>query len=167
MGFLSELGKAFMGKPLGPAGDGHAQSNQPTPANTSRAGSGILNERGLKIIPDITIQHLRSYRQGEKLLVKAWIFNESPDQVIRVDSTYLLRQKRHQNQQISPKSSHELTLYDGPAPRDENEHHAQIAYRLMVNGDAFMEQYRIDYSLESDGTRIIDDLHDDGPVRDI
>jgi hypothetical protein len=170
MGFLNELGKAFMGKPLGPAGSGDtqsSQSNQPTPANTSQAGNGILNERGLKIIPDIDVRNLKSYLQGDKLIVKAWVFNESPDQIIRVDTSYLLKQKRTHNQEINPKNSREITLYDGPAPTNENERQAQIAYRLKANGDVFMESYRIDYGLESDGKRIIEELHDDGPIRDI
>jgi len=100
------------------------------------------------------------------LIVKAYIANNS-DHLVRIDTSYLLKQKRTHNQQINPRDSREITLYDGKIPNNENERNAQIAYRLQVNGDVFMESYRIDYGLESDGKRVIEELHDDGPVRDI
>lgn len=153
-----------MGKPLGP----QAQ-NQPVsaPANTGQTGNGILDERGRKIIPDIDVKNLRSQRSGDKMLVKAWIFNNSSDQVIRIDTTEVLSQKRTQNQEINPNSSRELTLYDGPVAKNDNERDARIAYRLKANQDVFMESYDIEYHLEPDGKFVVEELHDDGPVRDI
>jgi hypothetical protein len=162
MGFLGELGKAFMGKPLGPQPE-----NQSAQSTTPQTSNGIVDASGRKIIPNIHVKNIKSYRQGsDKLLVKGWVFNESADQIIRVDNSYLLKQKRTQNQEIGPGSSRELTLYDGPALHDD-EHHAQITYRLRANGDVFMENYHIEYSRESDGTFLVEELHDDGPVRDI
>jgi len=157
MGFFGDLGKAFMGQPaVEPAGN-----------QVSQQANGITDENGRKIIPDIAVKNLRSHRQGEKkLIVKAWIVNNS-DQEIRIDTIYLLKQKRQQNQLLGPRQSRELTLYDGEIPDNENEHNAQISYRLQVNGDVFMENYRINYDLESDGKRVVGDLIDDGPVRDI
>ena len=168
MGFFSELGKAFMGRPLGPAREGQNQGQSaPTSAPQPQAGNGVLDERGYKIIPTISFKNFRSQRQGEKrLIVKTYIVNDS-DQPIRIDTSYLLKQKRTHNQLMSPHDAHELVLYDGEIPDNENEHHAQIAYRLQVNGDVFMENYHVAYSLESDGKRIVEDLVDDGPVRDI
>ncbi len=165
MGFFSELGKAFAGKPLGPQST--QGQGQPTPPNTSQAGSGILDERGRKIIPDIDFKNLRSQRQGgDQLIVKAWVVNNS-ELSIRIDTSYLLKQKRQHNQELRPHDSRELTLYQGKIPDNENERSAQIAYRLQANGDVFIENYRIDYNRESDGKFIISDLIDDGPVRDI
>lgn len=162
MGFFSELGKAFMGKPLGPNA-----SNGPA-AGGMQQGNGITDANGRKITPDIDVRNLKSYRQGgDKMLVKAWIFNQSPDQIIRVDTTYLMKQKRTQNQEINPGSSREVTLYDGPIAQNENEREAQIAYRLKVNNDVFMENYNVEYNLESDGKFVVEELHDDGPIRDI
>lgn len=165
MGFFSELGKAFMGKPLGPSGQN--QTDRQTPANTSQVSNGILDEQGRKILPDIDFKNLRSHLDGDKLLVKAWVVNNSRDQVIRIDTTHLLKQKRQHNQQINPGDSRELKLYDGPAPRNENEHSAQVAYQLVKNGDLFIENFRIDYGLEDDGVRVVEELIDDGPVRDV
>lgn len=166
MGFFSDLGKAFMGKPLGPAGNQPTQ-DQAVPAATPQASNGILDERGLKIIPDIDFKNLRSQRQGtDRLIVKAWIANGS-DQQIRVDTSYLLKQKRIHNQFINPRDSREVTLYDGKIPDNDNEGSANVAYRLQVNGDVFMENYRVEYNREQDGKFIVSELIDDGPVRDI
>jgi hypothetical protein len=168
MGFLSELGKAFMGKPLGPAGNTQPSgSDRDAPANTSQASNGVLDERGRKILPDIEIDNVDSDRQGsDGLIVKVRIRNNSQVQ-IRIDTSYLLKQKITHNQFLKPGESRELRLYNGKIPDNENERSAQIAYRLQVNNDVFMENFRINYGLESDGKRIIEDLHDDGPVRDI
>lgn len=163
MGFFNELGKAFMGKPLGP----NASSNNPVGASAQQGG-GVVDSNGRKITPDIDVRNLKSYRQGsDKMLVKAWVFNQSPDQIIRVDTTYLMKQKRTQNQEINPGSSRELTLYDGPIALNENERNAQIVYRLKVNNDVFMENYDVEYNLESDGKFVVEELHDEGPIRDI
>lgn len=151
-----------MGKPLGSP----AQNGQPA-IQTSIQGNGVVDASGRKIVPDIDVKNLRSQRQGERLLVKGWVFNNSSDQIIRIDTSCLLKQKRQHNQEINPGSSRELTLYDGPVLRNENERTAQIAYRLKTNQDVFMENYRVEYNLESDGTYTVEDFHDDGPVRDI
>lgn len=153
-----------MGKPLGPAAD---KAPAPITGQNTPQSNGILDERGRKIIPDIDFKNLRSQRQGsEKLIVKAWIVNNS-DQQIRIDTSYLLKQKRTQNQFINPRDSREITLYDGKIPDNDNDGSAQVTYRLQVNGDVFMENYRVDYNVESDGKFIVSDLIDDGPVRDI
>lgn len=152
-----------MGKPLGP----NASNSQAGTQNIQQ-GNGVTDANGRKITPDIDVRNLKSYRQGtDKILVKAWLFNQSPDQVIRVDTTYLLKQKRTQNQEINPGSSRELTLYDGPIARNENESNAQITYRLKINNDVFMENYQVEYNLESDGTFVVEELHDEGPIRDL
>jgi hypothetical protein len=164
MGFLSDLGNAFMGKPIG-SDEGIRHGNQESPRSNQH--NGVLDEQGRKIIPDIDFKNLRSQRQGsDRLIVKSWVVNPV-DQEIRIDTSYLLKQKRTHNQHIGPRDSREITLYDGKIPDNDNETSAQVAYRLQVNGDVFMENYRVDYNLESDGKFIVSDLIDDGPVRDI
>lgn len=167
MGFFSELGKAFMGKPLGPTGDIQSTSPAQQSPSSSAQSNGTHDERGRKIIPNMDFKNLRSQRQGtDKLIVKAWVVNPS-DQEIRIDTSYLLKQKRTQNQLISPRNSREITLYDGKIPDNDNEGSAQMTYRLQVNGDVFMENYRVDYSLERDGKFVVSELIDDGPLKDI
>lgn len=165
MGFFSELGKAFMGKPLGPASQDAqkqpAQTNQPSP------NDGIVDDRGRKIIPDIEVKKLKSDRMGEdKLIVRGWIQNNT-DLEIRVEWTSLLGQKNTQNQFIGPRDAREVKLYDGKIPDNDNEDKAQVAFQITKNNDVFMENYRVDFYLESDGKFKVSDLIDDGPTRDI
>ena len=101
------------------------------------------------------------------MLVKAWVFNQSPDKIIRIDTTNVIGQKRTQNQEINHGSSRELTLYDGPVANDDNDDDAHITYRLKLNGDVFMENYRVEFHRESDGAFVVEELHDEGPIRDI
>lgn len=164
MGFFSDLGKAFMGQPLGP----NTTSNNSAPVeNAQRQQNGVVDERGRKILPNPDFKHLRSQRQGsDRLIVKAWVENPT-EQEIRIDSSNLLKQKRTHNQIIGPRDSREITLYDGKIPTHDNEGSAQLTYRLQVNGDVFMENYRVDYNLESDGMFTVSDLIDDGPIRDV
>lgn len=154
-----------MGKPLGPQPEN--QSSQPTPTNTPQTSNGIVDERGRKIIPDIEVKKVRSDRRGDKMTVRGWVVNNSPDQIIRIDTTRLLKQKNQHYQEIGPNNSEELVLYDGDTPFNDNEKYAEIEYRLKQNNDVFMERYLVEYDLQSDGARLVEELHDDGPVRDI
>ncbi len=165
MGFFSDLGKALVGKPLGQPPQ---TPNQPMtePSAPVRQASGIVDSQGRKIIPHINLKDLRSHRNGDRFMVTTWVVNES-DQRIRIDDTYLLKQKRSPHQELAPGQSHELRLYDGPVLDNENEHQAWVSYRLMVNGDVFREDFRIHYTLEHDGKHTVGDLIGDGPIRDL
>lgn len=154
-----------MGKPLGPA----AKSEQPQPTQTGQPNphEGILDERGLKIIPDIEVKNLKSDRMGEdKLIVRGWIQNNT-DLEIRIEWTYLLKQKNTQNQFIGPRGAREVKFYDGKVPDNDNEDSAQIAFKITKNNDVFLENYRVDFYQERDGKFKVSDLIDDGPTRDL
>jgi len=162
MGFFSDLGKALIGKSSEPASD----AAQPDSTQTTAEQQGILDERGLKIIPEIEVKNVRSHRNGNRLRVTGWIANAS-DQIIRIDVTRVLDQQRTQNRFLNPRDSHEHVLYEGEIPDDDNKTKGHITYRLQVNGDVFMENYRVEFDVESDGKHIVTDLVDEGPTRDI
>lgn len=174
MGFLSDLGNAFMGKPLQPPAESENKHQVSETAVTpqsqeaaERTNAHLVDDRGYKIVPNIEAENLRSQRQGgDQLIVKAWVKNHS-EQPIRIDYSYLLKQKRQHNQELSPHMSREFTLYQGKIPENEHEDNAQIAFRLKENGDVFMENYRVEFYRESDGKFLVGELIDDGPVRDI
>ena len=165
MGFFSDLGKAFMGKPLRPT-DARPQ-DQATSTNAPQASNGLLDDRGLKIYPDIEFKDVDSGREGtDRLIVRGWITNNSK-QPIRINTTYVLKQKLTHNRYLNPGQTYEFRLYDGKIPDNENERNARVEYQLQANNDLFQENFRIKYDLQSDGKRTIGDLIDDGPVRDI
>lgn len=161
MGFFSELGKAFMGKPAG-----SNEVTQPNAQQTAQQQQGIHDERGLKIIPEIEVKNVRSNRNGDRLRVTAWIENKS-DQQIRIDGTRLIDQSRTQNRFLDPRASYEFVFFEGSIPNEDNRTKAEVVYRLQLNGDQFMERYRVEYDPESDGKHVVTDLVDEGPVRDI
>lgn len=163
MGFFGDLGKALMGKPLGPTQQSGVAAQTP---QTLQQQQGIHDDRGLKIIPEIEVKNVRSHRNGDRLRVTAWIANKS-DQEIRIDETYLVGQTKRPGQFLSPHGSHELVFYEGTIPSDDNQTKARVTYRLRVNNDVFMESYRVEYNRESDGKYSVTELIDEGPVRDI
>lgn len=166
MSFLGDLGKAFLGKPLGLTSSKQVvlPGQIPPALAIPTQGNRLLDDRGLKVIPKILIERLRSHRQVDRLTVTAWIRNLS-DLPIRVKSISILKQPNTFNQILGPHESRQLTLYNGAAPHNENEHQARINYRLQLNRDMFQATYRIGYHYDSDGTREINQLYPDGPIR--
>lgn len=137
------------------------QASAPSPQKTS----GIRDESGYKIFPEISIKNLKSRRNGDQITVTAWVTNTC-DQRIRIDTVHLLA-NRQINQELSPGQSRELTLYQGPTPRNDHEHDAQVIYRLQENGDLFQNDYDIEYNRESDGMYTVEELHEEGSTRDV
>lgn len=171
MGFFDNLGKLLFGGSIEqPPQAPRTPQGQSTPLQSTmspqRPSSGVIDEHGRKIIPHISLKDLHSHRNGDRFTVTTWVVNQS-DQRLRIDDTYLLKQKRSLHLELAPGQSHEVRLYDGPVLDNENEHHAWITYRLMVNGDVFMENFRIHYVLEHDGKHTVGDLIGDGPIRDV
>lgn len=166
MSFLGDLAKVLTGRPLGAKQPkqvmlpGQIPPVPPVPTQ----GNGLLDDHGLRIIPKIEIEQLRPHRSGDRLSVTAYVKNLS-DQQLRIESITILKQTNTFRQILAPQESHQLKLYDGPAPHNEDEHQARITYRLQLSQDAFQAVYRIGYHYDSDGTREISQLYPDGPVR--
>lgn len=166
MSFLGDLGKVLMGRPLGASQPkqvilpGQMPPVPPVPTQSN----GLLDDRGYRVVPRIAIEWLRPHRHGDRLTVTAYIKNLS-DLQLRIESVAVLKATKNLNQILAPHESHQLTLYDGPAPHNENEHQARINYRLQMTHDPFQAIYRIGYHYDSDGTREINQLFPDGPVR--
>jgi hypothetical protein len=165
MGFLDGLGRMIAGKPVFEDGSQpKEQSNAGEPQ--APVSSGLRDEKGYKIIPDIEVKNVRSRRDGDKLTVTAWVTNKS-DQRIRIDYIYLLGEKKQINQELNSNQARELMLYQGSTPHDENERDAQIVYRLQENMDLFQNDYDVEFNRESDGAYTVEELHEDGSTRDI
>lgn len=160
MGFFDFI----MGKPMPQSDERPDEVAQPPETEAQR--NGLVDEHGVKIVPTFKLDHVKSHRNDNKLTVTAWVTNNS-DQRIRIDWCEMLRHKQQFDRELDPGQGHELTLYEGEIPHDEAEHHAQFVYRSSQNGDLFQRMYRIEYHLEGDEMRTVDNLFEDGPVRDI
>ena len=166
MGFLDGVGRFLSGKPV--FQEEVSQATQPAAdGNASTASrNGLIDEHGNKVIPKIELTNVRSHRKGDTVMVTAWITNRS-DQTVKIHDCHLLKQRQQYQRELGPAGAHEFTLYQGSLPRDEAEHYAEITYSITANGDEFQRRYLIEYYRENDGGILVDELHDDGPVRDI
>ena len=170
MGFFDGLGRFISGKPVFEATQPYdtpnrdSQNNMDMSSDTSR--TGLVDEHGNKVVPQIEVAHVQSHRHGGDMTVTAWITNRS-DQRIRVDETRLIKQRQQPHRELDPAQAHEFTLYQGPLPKDEAEHYLNIVYRISANDDLFERRYLVEYYRESDGGILVDELHEDGVVRDI
>ena len=163
MGLLNGFGRLLAGKPVFDDASKPAEQTN-TPASLVR--SGLRDEKGYKIIPDIEVKNVKSRRDGDKLTVTAWITNKS-DQQIRIDYVHLLDEKKQLNQELGSNQSRELTLYQGSTPDNESKNDAHIVYRLQENGDLFHNDYDVELNRESDGKFTVEEFHEDGSTRDI
>lgn len=162
MGFFGGLGKIIAGKPV--FEDPGAPAALPTAAN--KPEHVFVDEHGNKIIPEIEIAHVHNHRDGEHLTVTVWANNRSNERV-RIDSSYVLNQKQQFNRELTPGQARELVLYNGPTPHDDHNHRAELIFRLMADDDLFKIVYHVTFTRESDGGFLINELHHDGPTRDI
>lgn len=138
---------------------------QPAPADVKLKQSPFVDEHGYKIIPHITLDHIKVHRTGDTMLVTAWATNHSKERV-QIEYFSVLGQKQTYRWELSPRG-HDVTIYNGPVARDEHTSHAELAFHLIENGDEFKNVYHVEFNRESDGKFVIEELHHDGPVHDI
>ena len=168
MGFLDGLGRFISGKPVFEA-QPQAERNNEFMGDVDAADAprtGLVDEHGNKVVPQLEIGQVRSHRNGETMMVTAWVTNRS-NQRLRIDEIRMIKQRQQPSRELDPAQAHEITLYQGGIPKDEAEHYMDVVYRITVNGDLFQRRYLIEYYRENDGALLVDELHDDGPVRDI
>jgi hypothetical protein len=167
MGFLDGLGRFLQGKQVFEDEDKpRLEEPQAPPASMQPHPPLLVDEHGYKIIPHITLDHVKAHRDGDRMTVTAWAINHS-NQRVRVDHFVVLGQKQTFQRELSPSEGHELKVYEGPVAPNEYESHAELTFRILGNGDLFKNVYHVEFNRDPDGTFIIEELHDDGPVRDI
>ena len=166
MGFLDGFGRFIAGKPV--FQDGESVNSEPVakePRHQTDSFGTLLDEHGYKIIPEIEVDDVRTRRNGDEMEVTAWVSNKSEQQV-RIDYCLMVGQKRVLNYELTPHQAHELVLYDGHIPNNNAYHRAELIFRLS-NGDQFDCVYYVTYHEDRDGKFLVNELHNDGPVRDI
>lgn len=172
MGFLDGLGRFITGKPVFQTDESSAMQQsqaprpdeQPASPQTDSFGSPI-DQSGHVIIPEIEVEDVRTHRHGDEMEVTAWITNCSEQQV-RIDYCMMIGQKRLLNYELTSHQAHELVLYEGHVPKNNAYTRAELVFRLL-NGHQFDHVYYVKYHLEGDGVYLVDELHTDGPVRNM
>lgn len=173
MAFLEALGRFLHGQPVfqdsqsaepaAGSSDVTPQPNAPPPADPTKTS---VDERGYKIIPKIAVKNLKTRRDGNSMISTLWITNESEENV-RIDSTYVASQKHVSQRELGPGQGHEFLIYRGRVKLHEHDSQAHIIFRLLRSDDLFQEEYHVEYNQEPDGVFTLEELHEDGPTRDI
>ncbi|HET8884118.1 MAG TPA: hypothetical protein VFM68_01465 [Candidatus Saccharimonadales bacterium] len=161
MGFWQALGKMAQGKPVfeTPTEPNTQDStNQTAPPVSQDPNKTPVDGNGRKIIPAIRIEHCKTYRNGPRIDVRAWVTNAS-DAEIEIEKIEVMGDNVDVDRRLRPQQSHEVVLYKGPAPTNDYEHKANVHYKLVSSGDYFRADYRIEYNQESDGTYSVETLH--------
>lgn len=173
MGFFGVMGRLLQGKPAfvdpkfeqaGKTGT-EAQAFNPMAAHRSPEDQ-VVDSQGRKIIPELKIEHLKSHRNGNQMMTVGWVTNTSTHRV-RVDDIHILKQKVVLHRELGPGEAHEIQFYHGPVAVNDYEHKAQIAYRLLENGDCFRADYNVEYNRDQDGMYTIEELHPEHPIHDV
>jgi hypothetical protein len=159
MGFWSNL---IQGKP---AFEDESGVSQPDTASAN-SSNRFVDASGKKTIPQVTIDHVKSHIQGASIMTTAWVKNLSTLE-IELDKITVLGTKKEIDRRLRPQESHEVTIYTGPAPKNDHDHKASLQYKIVENGDYFLAEYMVEFHYESDGTYTIEELHADNVVRDI
>jgi hypothetical protein len=165
MGFLDGLGRFMQGKDVF-EGTPRPDAPQIPASDAQRQQSPLVDEHGYKIIPHITLDNVKTHRDGDTMTVMAWITNHS-ERPVRIDYFTVLGQKQTFQYEISPSKPRQLTIYKGPVAPSEHDGHAELTFRIKENDDLFKNVYHVEFNRESDGKFTIEELHDDGPARDI
>lgn len=181
MGFFDGLRRMIEGKPVfvdeskkdirdisDDDEDPWRQDEAPTtdPPMSQGPESLLVDERGRKIIPEIHLEHCRSYINGTSMMVTAWATNTGKVEV-ELDKVDLLGMKYELDRRLNPGQAHEVTLYKGPVPGNESYHEAILYYKIVENGDYFAAHFMIEYNRESDGVFTVEELHPERVVHDV
>lgn len=167
MGFFTGLGRLIAGKPVFQDEQNTAQTTPQIPQSSVAPQHTFVDERGYKIIPKIELSHVTTHPfGGDKITITAWATNTS-NEAIRLDYVTALSQKSTVMRELTPGASHEIELYRGQAPMDENNSRVELVFRIMANGDLFDNIYFAEFTRQSTGQFFMDELHENGPTRDI
>lgn len=167
MGFMSGFGRMLAGKPVFENEDSRTPQpetvEKPIQDNTQ---GGARDASGRKVIPQIDIEHLQCHRNGNSITVTAWVTNRC-DLAIRLDDSTILGQRLQVHYELTPHQNHEIVLYRGPIAMNDHDHHAKLTFRIMSNTDEFEINYVSKFHRNPDATFQVDELHQEGGVRDI
>jgi len=170
MGFWNSVNRMIQGKPVfedqPTTRDTITGSNEHAQETTAQTQNQFVDSHGKKIIPEVGIEHVASHIQGTSFTTTAWIKNLSSLE-IELDKITVLGIRNEIDRRLRPGQAHEVTLYRGPALKNDYNHKAILQYKIVENVDYFSVEYSVEFKYESNGTYTIKALQHNYGVRDI
>lgn len=176
MGFWDVVGRMAQGKPAfeDPNASSAAQSVPPTPVAPSSAPAPAyplnktpVDASGRKIIPEISIHNCRSYLNGNRIEVRAWVKNHS-EYEIEIDKVSLLGSTTQLDRRLRPGESHEMKFYQGAVPTTDRNDNASVDYILVRSNDYFRAEFMIEFEyIANQKIYLVEEFHPEDHVRDI
>jgi hypothetical protein len=173
MGLWSFISKMAQGKPVfeepvhEPKADQAGWAEETTqPAQSAVDPSPFVDEKGRKIIPQITIERCKSHINGNHMDVTAWLTNTSEFEV-ELDKMEMIDAKTELDRRLRPHEGHEVTLYRGALRTNDQAHKAKLYYKIVQNGDYFCADFMIEYNRESNGMFTVEEFHPDNIIHDV
>jgi len=145
-----------------------ADQDTPKPAASepSQQQSGTpRDEQGEKILPVVTVKRVECRLDGDRMQCWGVLQNQSLYKM-ELDKITLLGSRLELDNYLQPNEEREYLLYSGDRPTDENNHDCDLVY-INESGDYFNAEHYVHFTLQSDGTYIINRLEFSPPVRDI
>jgi hypothetical protein len=173
MGLWNFISKMAQGKPVfeepahEPKSDQAGWTEETTqPTQSPVNPSPFVDDKGRKIIPQITIEHCKSHINGNHMDVTAWLTNASEFEV-ELDKMVMIDAKAELDRRLQPNEGHEVTLYRGKLQTSDHAHKAKLYYKIVQNGDYFCADFMIEYNRESNGTFVVEEFHPEHIVHDV
>lgn len=170
MGFLTGLGRLLAGKPVFVPEEGPDRPTDDIQQQVSEQpqaqADDLRDSSGRKIAPQITVSHVKSRLSGSNMTVTAWVTNNSA-YLVRIDECMILSRESRLYRNLSPGHGHEVQLYRGPVATSDHDHRARLTFKITENTDMFEMNYTVEFDRNPNGTFTVEQLHQNGGVRDI
>lgn len=164
MGFLDGVGRMIAGKPVFEAQNDAAELS-PSDNDSVDSHKTPVDDRGRKVIPEVTVTHVKPHISGPNMEVWATVQNAS-DVTIYLDKIHILGQKLELDRELTARASHQYRLYKGAVFRSKPSHDADIEYRLQASGDYFRARFDLEFDYQN-GLYVPEDFHPEHPIQDI
>lgn len=162
MSLWQGLGRIISGKPVFTTESSNGTQSVQNEEQTSQA---LVDAQGRKILPKVSITHVKPQVSGSTLEVWATIQNDS-DSVIFLDKMHFLMQKVELDREIKPGEAHQQRIYRGPVLTDKPSDDADIQYRIQSNGDYFQARFMVEFYYQNQ-QYMPEDFHLEHPIRDV
>jgi hypothetical protein len=160
MGFLDGIRKMMQGKPVfeTPVEPKERVSGSDEDIREVPAVDPVVPQQD--VIPTFSLDHLKSNinSAGDAIEVYAWVTNTSASD-IEIERCVILNTKMMIKRRLGPGQAHEVCLYRGPIPSNDQIHKANIFYEAIRENEYYRADFTVEYNREANGMYTVEELH--------